>query len=143
VTPRVPRSRAEPMSFGWGDSENRVAHAVSSAGIVATCARRLGQDRGARPGAGVPLTGLRAAVVGRARQATWRSRCRRHRAVLHASGAPPRGRALRRITGTNGKSTNTALIATSAPRPASTPALGGNIGTAILSLERPDRAVQW
>ena len=42
------------------------------------------------------------------------------------------------ITGTNGKSTTTALIASSAAsRPATTRRLGGNIGTAILSLEPP------
>ena len=47
------------------------------------------------------------------------------------------------ITGTNGKSTTTALIAHHLlNRPAATPQLGGNIGTAVLTLEPPraDRA---
>lgn len=56
--------------------------------------------------------------------------CRERRA--HAPNAP-----LIAITGTNGKSTTTALIAHLIREAGYDTQLGGNIGTAILSLERP------
>ncbi len=56
--------------------------------------------------------------------------CRERR--RHASGAP-----FVAITGTNGKSTTTALIAHLAASAGMDAQLGGNIGTAILSLEPP------
>ncbi len=56
--------------------------------------------------------------------------CRERR--LHAPGAP-----FVAITGTNGKSTTTALIAHLAASAGMDAQLGGNIGTAILSLQPP------
>jgi len=56
--------------------------------------------------------------------------CRERR--LHAPGAP-----FVAITGTNGKSTTTALIAHLAAAAGMDAQLGGNIGTAILSLQPP------
>ena len=87
---------------------------------------------------GVPLTHPAAALDRRA----WRARpgveiigdielfCRER--AGHAPGAP-----LIAITGTNGKSTTTALIAHVLARPAMTSQMGGNIGVPILDAEPP------
>ncbi len=58
--------------------------------------------------------------------------CRERRA--HAPGAP-----FVAVTGTNGKSTTTALLAHICAKAGFAVQLGGNIGTAILSLEPPGR----
>jgi UDP-N-acetylmuramoylalanine--D-glutamate ligase len=55
----------------------------------------------------------------------------------HAPGSP-----FVAITGTNGKSTTTALIAHLVKSAGMDAQLGGNIGTAILSLQRPDSHVK-
>jgi UDP-N-acetylmuramoylalanine--D-glutamate ligase len=57
--------------------------------------------------------------------------------VRHAPGSP-----FVAITGTNGKSTTTALIAHLVKSAGMDAQLGGNIGTAILSLQRPDSHVK-
>src|SRR3981189_2730940 len=123
---------------GWDDSAARIAHAAS-AGIPTADLRELDWSRIAALvlAPGVPLThpaphwsvGLARAmaveVIGDIELF-----CRERR--RHAPDAP-----FVAITGTNGKSTTTALIAHLAERAGFDTQLGGNIGTAILSLEPP------
>jgi len=123
---------------GWDDSAARIAHAAS-AGIPTADLRELDWSKIAALvlAPGVPLThpaphwsaGLARAmaveVVGDIELF-----CRERRS--HAPDAP-----FVAITGTNGKSTTTALIAHLVDSAGYDTQLGGNIGTAILSLEPP------
>jgi len=123
---------------GWDDSAARIAHAAS-AGIPTADLRELDWSKIAALvlAPGVPLThpaphwsvGLARAmaveVIGDIELF-----CRERR--RHAPDAP-----FVAITGTNGKSTTTALIAHLAASAGFDTQLGGNIGTAILSLEPP------
>jgi UDP-N-acetylmuramoylalanine--D-glutamate ligase len=123
---------------GWDDSPARIAHAAS-AGIPVADLREIDWARIAALvlAPGIPLThpaphwsvGLARAmaveVIGDIELF-----CRERRA--HAPKAP-----FVAITGTNGKSTTTALIAHLCASAGFETQLGGNIGTAILSLEPP------
>src|SRR6516162_8709271 len=123
---------------GWDDSAETVAKAAS-AGIPTSDLREIDWSRIAALvlAPGVPLThpaphwtvGLARAmaveVIGDIELF-----CRERR--RHAPDAP-----FVAITGTNGKSTTTALIAHLAESAGYDTQLGGNIGTAILSLEPP------
>jgi UDP-N-acetylmuramoylalanine--D-glutamate ligase len=123
---------------GWDDGADRIAHAAS-AGIPVTDLRELDWSKIAALvlAPGVPLThpaphwsvGLARAmaveVIGDIELF-----CRERRA--HAPDAP-----FVAITGTNGKSTTTALIAHLCAQAGFDTQLGGNIGTAILSLAPP------
>jgi UDP-N-acetylmuramoylalanine--D-glutamate ligase len=123
---------------GWDDGADRIAHAAS-AGIPVADLRELDWSKIAALvlAPGVPLThpaphwsvGLARAmaveVVGDIELF-----CRERRA--HAPAVP-----FVAITGTNGKSTTTALIAHLCAQAGFDTQLGGNIGTAILSLEPP------
>jgi UDP-N-acetylmuramoylalanine--D-glutamate ligase len=123
---------------GWDDSPERIAHAASS-GIPVADLRELDWTRIAALvlAPGVPLThpaphwsvGLARAmaveVIGDVELF-----CRERRA--HAPASP-----FVAITGTNGKSTTTALIAHVCAQAGYDTQLGGNIGTAILSLAPP------
>src|SRR5216683_2721820 len=123
---------------GWDDSQDRIDHAAS-AGIPVADLRELDWSKIAALvlAPGVPFThpaphwsvGLAGAaaveVIGDIELF-----CRERRA--HAPNAP-----FVAITGTNGKSTTTALIAHLLSSAGHDPQLGGNIGTAILSLEPP------
>lgn len=123
---------------GWDDSEDRVAHAAS-AGIPVNDLRKLDWRKTAALvlAPGVALThpaphwsvGLARAmaveVIGDVELF-----CRERRA--HAPDAP-----FVAVTGTNGKSTTTALIAHICAEAGFDAQLGGNIGTAILSLAPP------
>jgi UDP-N-acetylmuramoylalanine--D-glutamate ligase len=123
---------------GWDDGADGVARAAS-AGIPVADLRELNWSKIAALvlAPGVPLThpaphwsvGLARAmaveVVGDIELF-----CRERRA--HAPGAP-----FVAITGTNGKSTTTALIAHLCAQAGFDTQLGGNIGTAILSLAPP------
>src|SRR5271168_2899415 len=123
---------------GWDDSAARIANAAS-AGIPTADLRELDWSKIAALvlAPGVPLThpaphwsvGLARAmaveVIGDIELF-----CRERR--RHAPDAP-----FVAITGTNGKSTTTALIAHLAESAGYDTQLGGNIGTAILSLEPP------
>ena len=123
---------------GWDDSPDRVAHAGST-GIPVADLRELDWSRIAALvlAPGVPFThpaphwsvGLAHAmaveVIGDIELF-----CRERRA--HAPGAP-----FVAVTGTNGKSTTTALIAHLCGKAGFDVQLGGNIGTAILSLAPP------
>src|ERR1700678_356152 len=123
---------------GWDDGPDRIAHAAS-AGIPVADLRELDWSRIAALvlAPGVPFThpaphwavGLAGAmaveVIGDIELF-----CRERRA--HAPDAP-----FVAITGTNGKSTTTALIAHLCAQAGYDAQLGGNIGTAILSLEPP------
>src|SRR5271156_1647621 len=125
---------------GWDDSAARIAHAAS-AGFPVGDLRDLDWSRiaGLVLTPGVPLThpaphwsvGLARAmaveVIGDIELF-----CRERRA--HAPDA-----SFVAITGTNGKSTTTALIAHLCAGAGFDTQLGGNIGTAILSLEPPQR----
>jgi UDP-N-acetylmuramoylalanine--D-glutamate ligase len=123
---------------GWDDNAERIAHAAG-AGIPTADLRELDWSKIAALvlAPGVPLThpaphwpvGLARAmaveIIGDVELF-----CRERRA--HAPNAP-----FVAITGTNGKSTTTALIAHLAESAGFDTQLGGNIGTAILSLEPP------
>src|SRR5450755_2835966 len=123
---------------GWDDSAARIANAAS-AGIPTADLRELDWSKIAALvlAPGVPLThpaphwsvGLARAmaveVIGDIELF-----CRERRS--HAPDAP-----FVAITGTNGKSTTTALIAHLVESAGYDTQLGGNIGTAILSLEPP------
>ncbi len=123
---------------GWDDGADRIAHAAS-AGIPVADLRELDWSKIAALvlAPGVPLThpaphwsvGLARAmaveVIGDIELF-----CRERRA--HAPDAP-----FVAITGTNGKSTTTALIAHLCAQAGFDTQLGGNIGTAILSLAPP------
>jgi UDP-N-acetylmuramoylalanine--D-glutamate ligase len=123
---------------GWDDSEERVVHAAS-AGIPVADLREVDWSRIAALvlAPGVPFThpaphwsvGLAHAaaveVIGDIELF-----CRERRA--HAPDAP-----FVAVTGTNGKSTTTALIAHLCTKAGLDAQLGGNIGTAILSLAMP------
>src|SRR5579871_4244205 len=123
---------------GWDDSQDRVAQA-SSAGIPVADLRELDWSTIAALvlAPGVPLThpaphwsvGLAHAmaveVIGDIELF-----CRERRA--HAPDAP-----FVAVTGTNGKSTTTALVAHICAKAGFDTQLGGNIGTAILSLAPP------
>ena len=123
---------------GWDDSKDRITHAAS-AGIPIVDLRELdwSEISALVLAPGVPLThpaphwsvGLARAmaveVVGDVELF-----CRERRA--HAPDAP-----FIAVTGTNGKSTTTALIAHICAHAGFDTQLGGNIGTAILSLAPP------
>ena len=104
---------------------------------------RLVEDRGAAAGARRAADPSRAALVGRAGARGQGRGDRRHRAVLAASGGrlAPHSPFVA-ITGTNGKSTTTALIHHLLDAAGRSAELGGNIGTAVLTLQppRPDHA---
>jgi UDP-N-acetylmuramoylalanine--D-glutamate ligase len=123
---------------GWDDNPDSVAKATS-AGIPTGDLRHVDWSRISALvlAPGVPLThpaphwsvGLaQAAAVEVIGDIELFCRERRH----HAPNAP-----FVAITGTNGKSTTTALIAHLLRFAGHAPQLGGNIGTAILSLEPP------
>ena len=123
---------------GWDDSEERVVHAAS-AGIPVTDLRELDWSRIAALvlAPGVPFTHpARHWSVGIARATAVEVIgdielfCRERR--VHAPDAP-----FVAVTGTNGKSTTTALIAHLCTKAGLDAQLGGNIGTAILSLAMP------
>src|ERR1700741_2644691 len=124
--------------IGWDDREATVAKAAS-AGIPTADLRQIDWSKIAALvlAPGVPLTHPAPHwVVQLARKANVEvigdvelfCRERRH----HAPGAP-----FVAITGTNGKSTTTALLAHLTASAGMDPQLGGNIGTAILSLAPP------
>src|SRR5579864_5337713 len=128
---------------GWDDSADRVGHAASS-GIPTADLREIDWRRIAALvlAPGVPLTHP---------EPHWSVALARHAAVevigdielfcrerrTHAPDA-----AFVAITGTNGKSTTTALIAHLCATAGFDAQLGGNIGTAILSLKPPQAASQ-
>jgi UDP-N-acetylmuramoylalanine--D-glutamate ligase len=123
---------------GWDDSKDRIAHAAST-GIPVVDLRELDWTKIAALvlAPGVPFThpaphwsvGLARAmaveVIGDIELF-----CRERRA--HAPDAP-----FIAVTGTNGKSTTTALVAHICAEAGFDAQLGGNIGTAILSLAPP------
>jgi UDP-N-acetylmuramoylalanine--D-glutamate ligase len=125
---------------GWDDSEARIAHATQ-AGIPTADLRTIDWSRIAALvlAPGVPLTHpaphwtvalARAAaveVIGDIELF-----CRERRRIVPDS-------VFVAITGTNGKSTTTALVAHLLESAGHETELGGNIGTAILSLEPPAR----
>ncbi len=124
---------------GWDDSAESVAKAGAS-GIPVADLRGIdwGKIAALVLAPGVPLTHpVPHWTVGLARAAgvpvigDIELFCRERR--LRAPGAP-----FVAITGTNGKSTTTALIAHLAASAGMDAQLGGNIGTAILSLAPPD-----
>jgi UDP-N-acetylmuramoylalanine--D-glutamate ligase len=124
--------------IGWDDSPERVEYATS-AGIPTADLRHVDWSRIAALvlAPGVPLTHPTPHwTVGRARAAAVpvigdiELFCRERRA--HAPDAP-----FVAVTGTNGKSTTTALTAHILKSAGHNVAMGGNIGTAILSLEPP------
>ena len=130
----------------WDDNAASVAEGASAAGIAdgGSAQRRLVEDRGAGARARRAAHPSEAALDRRARAQAPASRSSATSSCSAASGAGIAPDApFVAITGTNGKSTTTALIAhllASAGRDAQ---LGGNIGTAILSLRaaaRPSRA---
>src|SRR6266852_6934616 len=123
---------------GWDDSQDRIANTAST-GISVKDLRELDWSRIAALvlAPGVPLTHPAPHwSVGMARQAgvevigDIELLCRERR--RHAPDAP-----FVAITGTNGKSTTTALIAHLMRVAGYDTQMGGNIGTAILSLEPP------
>ena len=125
---------------GWDDSADTVAKATS-AGIPTADLRHIDWSKIAALvlAPGVPLTHPAPHwTVGLARAAAVEVIgdielfCRERR--RHAPNAP-----FVAITGTNGKSTTTALIAHLVGSAGYDAQLGGNIGTAILSLEPPGR----
>src|SRR6202035_2289583 len=124
--------------IGWDDQAERIAHATK-AGIPTADLRELDWSKLAALvlAPGVPLTHPSPHwVVALARKTAVEvigdielfCRERRH----HAPQAP-----FVAVTGTNGKSTTTALIAHLAASAGMDAQLGGNIGTAILSLKPP------
>jgi len=123
---------------GWDDGADRIAQAAS-AGIPVADLRKLDWSKIAALvlAPGVPLThpaphwsvGLARAVAVEV-IGDIELFCRERRA--HAPDAP-----FVAITGTNGKSTTTALIAHLCAQAGFDTQLGGNIGTAILSLAPP------
>ncbi|MGZ9105493.1 MAG: UDP-N-acetylmuramoyl-L-alanine--D-glutamate ligase [Rhodoplanes sp.] len=124
--------------IGWDDSEERIEYATS-AGIPTADLRHIDWSRVAALvlAPGVPLTHPAPHwTVGLARAAAVEVIgdielfCRERRS--HAPDAP-----FVAVTGTNGKSTTTALTAHLLAAAGYEVALGGNIGTAILSLEPP------
>jgi UDP-N-acetylmuramoylalanine--D-glutamate ligase len=123
---------------GWDDSEARIAHATQ-AGIPTADLREVDWSRIAALvlAPGVPLTHPAPHwTVGLARAAgvevigDIELFCRERRRIAPDS-------VLVAITGTNGKSTTTALVAHLLQSAGHDAELGGNIGTAILSLEPP------
>src|ERR1700681_4894423 len=123
---------------GWDDQAARIAHATQ-AGIPTADLREVDWSKIAALvlAPGVPLTHpaphwtvalARAANVEVIGDIELFCRERRH----HAPDAP-----FVAITGTNGKSTTTALIAHLAAAARMDAQLGGNIGTAILALQPP------
>ena len=124
--------------IGWDDSEARIAHA-SHAGIPTADLREVDWSKIAALvlAPGVPLTHPAPHwTVGLARAAgvevigDIELFCRERRRIAPDS-------AFVAITGTNGKSTTTALVAHLLESAGHEAELGGNIGTAILSLEPP------
>jgi UDP-N-acetylmuramoylalanine--D-glutamate ligase len=124
--------------IGWDDNDERIEYATS-AGIPTADLRRVDWSRIAALvlAPGVPLTHPTPHwTVGRARAAAVpvigdiELFCRERRA--HAPDAP-----FVAVTGTNGKSTTTALTAHILKSAGHNVAMGGNIGTAVLSLEPP------
>jgi UDP-N-acetylmuramoylalanine--D-glutamate ligase len=124
--------------IGWDDSKERIEYATS-AGIPTADLRHIDWSRIAALvlAPGVPLTHPAPHwTVGLARAAAVKVIgdielfCRERRS--HAPDAP-----FVAVTGTNGKSTTTALTAHLLTAAGHDVALGGNIGTAILSLEPP------
>jgi UDP-N-acetylmuramoylalanine--D-glutamate ligase len=124
---------------GWDDSPERIAHAASG-GIPTADLREIDWRRIAALvlAPGVPLTHPEPHwSVALARTASVEVIgdielfCRERR--IHAPDAP-----FVAITGTNGKSTTTALIAHLCATAGLDAQLGGNIGTAILSLAPPE-----
>ena len=150
--------------FGLGGSGLASAQALVAGGADVIALRRQRRKRregGARPASptadlrtidwskiaalvlapGVPLTHPAPHWTVGAGAATPASRSSATSSCSAASGARSRRDSpFVAITGTNGKSTTTALIASSARRGRPRRRLGGNIGTAILSLEPPARA---
>jgi UDP-N-acetylmuramoylalanine--D-glutamate ligase len=124
--------------IGWDDDDTTVARATA-AGIPSADLREIDWSRIAALllAPGVPLThpaphwsvGL-ARIAGVEVIGDIELFCRERR--RHAPDAP-----FVAITGTNGKSTTTALVAHLAATAGYDAQLGGNIGTAILSLEPP------
>jgi UDP-N-acetylmuramoylalanine--D-glutamate ligase len=123
---------------GWDDSEARIAHATQ-AGIPTADLRDIDWSRIAALvlAPGVPLTHPAPHwTVGLARAAgvevigDIELFCRERRRIAPDS-------VFVAITGTNGKSTTTALVAHLLQSAGHETELGGNIGTAILSLEPP------
>jgi UDP-N-acetylmuramoylalanine--D-glutamate ligase len=123
---------------GWDDSEARIAHATQ-AGIPTADLREVDWSRIAALvlAPGVPLTHPAPHwTVGLARAAgvevigDIELFCRERRRIAPDS-------VFVAITGTNGKSTTTALVAHLLESAGHDTELGGNIGTAILSLEPP------
>ena len=123
---------------GWDDSQDRIAHAASK-GFSVKDLRELDWSGIAALvlAPGVPLTHPAPHwSVGLARAAAVEVIgdielfCRERRA--HAPAAP-----FVAVTGTNGKSTTTALIAHICAKAGLDTQLGGNIGTAVLSLAPP------
>src|SRR5690349_9342315 len=124
--------------IGWDDSEARIAHATQ-AGIPTADLRAVDWSRIAALvlAPGVPLTHPAPHwTVGLARAAgvevigDIELFCRERRRIAPDS-------IFVAITGTNGKSTTTALVAHLLESAGHQTELGGNIGTAILSLEPP------
>jgi UDP-N-acetylmuramoylalanine--D-glutamate ligase len=123
---------------GWDDSEARIAHATQ-AGIPTADLRKIDWSKIAALvlAPGVPLTHPAPHwTVGLARAAgvevigDIELFCRERRRIAPDS-------VFVAITGTNGKSTTTALVAHLLQSAGHDTELGGNIGTAILSLEPP------
>ena len=123
---------------GFDDSQDRVAHAAST-GLPVKDLRELDWSKIAALvlAPGVPLTHPAPHwSVGLARAAAVEVIgdielfCRERR--VHAPAAP-----FVAVTGTNGKSTTTALIAHICAKAGLDTQLGGNIGTAVLSLAPP------
>ena len=132
-------SRAAPTSIAWDDNAETVAQGARAPAFrPPICATSTGRRIAALVLApGVPLTHPAPHwTVGLARAAgvevigDIELFCRERR--RHAPDAP-----FVAITGTNGKSTTTALIAHLLRAAGHDAQLGGNIGTAILSLEPP------
>jgi len=124
--------------IGWDDSEARIAHATQ-AGIPTADLREVDWSRIAALvlAPGVPLTHPAPHwTVGQARAAgvevigDIELFCRERRRIAPDS-------VFVAITGTNGKSTTTALVAHLLESAGHETELGGNIGTAILSLAPP------
>ena len=134
-------AQASPLAARPGTDGTTVRQGCRGRG-VRHCRRRsardrLGACRGARARAGSAPHPSFAALVGRAGARCRGRGDRRHRAVLPRAARPRPEAPFVAITGTNGKSTTTALIAHLSEAAGYDTQLGGNIGTPILALAPP------
>ena len=125
--------------IGWDDSADAVAKAATRGHSQRrSAASRLVENFRAGARARRAAHASHAALDGGARARRRRRGDRRHRAVLPRAARARAEAPFVAITGTNGKSTTTALVAHLLRAAGREAEIGGNIGTAILSLAPPD-----